>query len=194
MLAALAGSVLLNTTSVFAAEGIGKVFDDQVSTVEREVLGLAQKMPADKYDFAPTSPGTFTGVRTYALQVRHVATYIYRIAASVSGEKAPVEIGPTDNGPDTLKTKDEIIAYFQGRAGFRSQGHGHAQREEHVRPGALALRPRNDARVAAAAFLGMHSNDHYGQMVVYARMNGVIPGGAPPRGGQRQVQVAYHVN
>ena len=90
MLAALAGSVLLNTTSVFAAEGIGKVFDDQVSTVEREVLA-AQKMPADKYDFAPTSPGTFTGVRTYALQVRHVATYIYRIAASVLGEKAPVD-------------------------------------------------------------------------------------------------------
>ncbi len=132
MLAALAGSVLLNTTSVFAAEGIGKVFDDQVSTVQREVLGLAEKMPADKYDFAPTSPGTFTGVRTYALQVRHIATYIYRIAASVSGEKAPVEIGPTDNGPDSLKTKDEIIAYFQGRAGVRPQGHGHTQREEHV--------------------------------------------------------------
>ena len=35
-------------------------------------------------------------------------------------------------------------------------------------------------RVAAAAFLGMHSNDHYGQMVVYARMNGVVPGGEPP--------------
>jgi len=41
MLAVLTGSVLLNTPSVFAAEGIGKVFDDQVSTVEREVLGLA---------------------------------------------------------------------------------------------------------------------------------------------------------
>ena len=39
-------------------------------------------------------------------------------------------------------------------------------------------------RVAAAAFLGMHSNDHYGQMVVYAGMNGVIPGGSPSSGGQ----------
>ena len=144
MLAALAGSVLLNTTSVFAAEGIGKVFDDQVSTVEREVLGLAQKMPADKYDFAPTSPGTFTGVRTYALQVRHIATYIYRIAASVSGEKAPVEIGPTDNGPDTLKTKDEIIDYFKGALAFAHKAMGNAQREEHVRPGTLAFRPRDD--------------------------------------------------
>ena len=40
-------------------------------------------------------------------------------------------------------------------------------------------------RVAAAAFLGMHSNDHYGQMVVYARMNGVIPGGGAPPGRAR---------
>jgi hypothetical protein len=39
-------------------------------------------------------------------------------------------------------------------------------------------------RVAAAAFLGMHSNDHYGQMVVYSRMNNVIPGGAPPPAGK----------
>jgi len=39
---------LVTAPAVFGAEGIGKVFDDQVSTVEREVLGLAQKMPADK--------------------------------------------------------------------------------------------------------------------------------------------------
>src|SRR5690349_3027638 len=87
--------VLCMAPSAFAAEGIAKVFDDQISTIEREVLGLAQKMPADKYDFAPASPGTFTGVRTYALQVRHIATEIFRIAEALNGEKAPVEIGPT---------------------------------------------------------------------------------------------------
>ena len=49
-------AILCTAPSLFAAEGLAKVFDDQLSTVEREVLGLAQKMPADKYDFAPTSP------------------------------------------------------------------------------------------------------------------------------------------
>jgi hypothetical protein len=39
-------------------------------------------------------------------------------------------------------------------------------------------------RIAAAAFLGQHSYDHYGQMVVYSRMNGVIPGGGPPADGK----------
>jgi len=165
---------------MFAAEGIAKVFDDQVSTVEREVLGLAQKMPADKYDFAPTAPGTFTGVRTYALQVRHIATYVYRIAASVSGEKAPVEIGPTDNGPDTLKTKDQIIDYFKGALVFAHKAMGTLNDKNMYDQVPSPFGRGTMTRVAAAAFLGMHSNDHYGQMVVYARMNGVVPGGAPP--------------
>jgi hypothetical protein len=179
-LAALAGAVLLNTPSVFAAEGLAKVFDDQVSGVEREVLGLAQKMPADKYDFAPTSPGTFTGVRTYALQVRHIATYIYRISAAVSGEKAPVEIGPTDNGPDTLKTEDQIIDYFKGAIAFAHKSMGTLNEKNMFDQVPSPFGRGTMTRVAAAAFLGQHSYDHYGQMVVYSRMNGVIPGGGPP--------------
>jgi hypothetical protein len=177
-------AALLAAPALFAAEGIGKVFDDQVSTVEREVLGLAQKMPADKYDFAPTSPGTFTGVRTYALQVRHIATYIYRIAASVSGEKAPVEIGPTDNGPDTLKTKDQIIDYFKGALTFAHKAMGTLNDKNMYDQVPSPFGRGMMTRVAAAAFLGMHSNDHYGQMVVYARMNGVVPGGGPPPDGK----------
>src|SRR6476469_969488 len=119
-----ASSVAMTSQHVFAAEGIGKIFDDQVSTIEREVLGLAMKMPADKYDFAPTSPGVFTGVRTYALQVRHIATEMFRIAEAISGEKAPVEIGPSDNGPDTLKTKDQIVEYFKTAIAFARKGVG----------------------------------------------------------------------
>jgi hypothetical protein len=177
-------AVLLTAPSVFGAEGLGKVFDDQVSTVEREVLGLAQKMPADKYDFAPTSPGTFTGVRTYALQVRHIATYIYRIAASVSGENAPVEIGPTDNGPDTLKSKDQIIDYFKGALAFAHKAMGTLTEKNMYDQVPSPFGRGTMTRVAAAAFLGQHSYDHYGQMVVYGRMNGVIPGGGPPPAGK----------
>ena len=175
-------AALLAAPAVFGADGIGKVFDDQVSTVEREVLALAEKMPADKYDFAPTSPGTFTGVRTYALQVRHIATYVYRIAASVSGEKAPVEIGPTDNGPDSLKTKDQIIEYFKGGLAFAHKAMATLNEKNMYDQVPSPFGRGTMTRVAAAAFLGMHSNDHYGQMVVYARINNVIPGGAPAAG------------
>ncbi|MEP6960997.1 MAG: DinB family protein [Acidobacteriota bacterium] len=155
-----------------APTGLAQVFDGQVTTIEREVLGLAQKMPAERYNFAPatgTPPnGTFDGVRTFALQVRHIATVMYQISSSVlGGEKPPVDIGSTDNGPDSLQTKDQIIAYFQGAIAFAHK----AMR---------SITPENAMqRATQAAFMGLHSYDHYGQMVVYARLNGIIPGGSP---------------
>ena len=182
-LALFAGSVALTSQQVFAAEGIGKIFDNQVSTIEREVLGLALKMPAEKYDFAPTSPGVFTGVRSYALQVRHIATEMFRIAEAISGEKAPVEIGPSDNGPDTLKTKDQIIEYFKASIAFTHKAVGTITDKNMNDPVPFG---RNGTKAYAAAFIGLHSYDHYGQMVVYARMNGVIPGGGPPPGGKQK--------
>jgi len=182
-LALFAVSVALTSQQVFAAEGIGKIFDNQVSTIEREVLGLALKMPAEKYDFAPTSPGVFTGVRSYALQVRHIATEMFRIAEAISGEKAPVEIGPSDNGPDTLKTKDQIIEYFKTSIAFTHKAVGTITDKNMNDPAPFG---RNGTKASAAAFIGLHSYDHYGQMVVYARMNGVIPGGGPPPGGKQK--------
>jgi hypothetical protein len=178
-LSVLAGLCL--APSVFAAEGIAQVFDGQISTIEREVLGLAQKMPADKYDFAPTGPGTFTGVRTFALQVRHIATEIFRIAEVLTGEKAPLDLGPGDNGPEALKSKDQIIEYFKTAIAFGRKGVGtitDKNMNDSVNFG------RNGTRASAAAFIGLHSYDHYGQMVVYARMNNVIPGGPPPGAGK----------
>lgn len=165
--------------SVFAADALGQIYDGQVSSIEREVLGLAQKMPADKYSFAPTN-GTFTGVRTFARQVRHLATVIYMISSSVSGEKPPVDIGPTDDGPEAMTTKEQIIPYFQGAVAFAHkamQSLTVANQMDQVKsPFGRGTMPR----IGAAAFLGLHTYDHYGQMVVYARMNGVVPGNAPP--------------
>ena len=143
-------------------------------------------MPADRYNFAPatgTPPnGTFDGVRTFALQVRHIATLMYELSAGILGEKAPVDLGATDNGPDTLQTKDQIIAYFQGAIAF-----AHKAARSITAENALLTIPAVDGRTtraAAAAFIALHSYDHYGQMVVYARLNGVTPGGAPPGAGK----------
>jgi hypothetical protein len=151
---------------------LSQVFDNQVNTIEREVLGLAQKMPADKYNFAPatgTPPaGTFDGVRTFALQVRHIATEMYALSSQILGEANPVDMGTDENGSNALQTKDQIIAYFQASIAYAHK----AMR---------SITPENQgAKAATAAFMGLHSYDHYGQMVVYARLNGVTPGGAPP--------------
>jgi hypothetical protein len=171
--------VMTIAPAIYAASPIAQIYDGQVSSVEREVLGLAQKMPADKYDFAPTN-GTFSGVRTFALQVRHIATIMYMISASVLNEKAPVDLGATDNGPDSLKTKDQILDYFRGAIAYSHKAMNSITEQNMLQQVPSPFGKGNMPRLTAAAFLGLHSYDHYGQMVVYARSNNVVPGNAPP--------------
>ena len=169
--------VLLGPATAFAQgppreQTLAQAFDGQVSMIEREVLGLAQKMPADKYDFAPktgTPPaGTFDGVRTFGLQVRHLSSVMYQLSAQILGEPNPVDMGTDENGSNALRTKEQIIKYFQDALAYAHK----AMR---------SITPQNAGRTAGpAAFMGSHTYDHYGQMVVYARLNGVTPGGAPP--------------
>jgi hypothetical protein len=170
---------LLTGSAAFGADDpVARVYDDQVKTIEREILGLAQAMPADKYNFAPTN-GTFTGVRTFALQVRHVATMIYTISASILEEKPPVDTGKTDNGPDTLATKDQIIDYFKGALAYAHKAVGSLTQKNMLDPVPSPFGRGTMQRMAAAGVIAYHSYDHYGQMVVYGRMNGVIPGAGP---------------
>lgn len=171
ILTILTAAALFGQGKAAQNQPLSQVFDNQIGSVEREILGLAQKMPADKYNFAPatgTPPaGTFDGVRTFALQVRHIATVMYDFSANVLGEKNPVDMGTDENGANSLQTKDQIIAYFQAAIAYAHR----AMR---------SITPENQgAKASAAAFIAMHSYDHYGQMVVYARLNGVTPGGAP---------------
>src|ERR1700733_15453940 len=82
-----------------------QVFERQLSNTEREVVGLTEAMPADKFNFAPNN-GLFTGVRTFALEARHIAFEINAVASAMLGEPIPGQ--EHDNGPDNLTTKDQI--------------------------------------------------------------------------------------
>ena len=83
-------SILFAAVTTFgadtAAPPVAKIFDQQLTSAEKEIVGLAEAMPADKYNFAPTS-GEFKGVRTFGLQVTHIATVIYEVSASVLSER-----------------------------------------------------------------------------------------------------------
>ena len=178
---------LLCCPAAFGADAVGQIYDGQVGAIEREVLPLVQAMPAAKFDFTPGdfSPGrgAFTGVRTFALQARHDATIIWRISASVLGEqKPPLDTGAGDNGPDSLKTKDQIVEYFKGAVAYAHRAMSSMTQQNMLDRVPSPFGPGKTTRLAAAAFLGLHSYDHYGQMVVYARMNGVVPPASAPRG------------
>ena len=160
----------------FAADSApdpGKVLDSQLTMIERELVPLAEAMPAGKYSFAPKN-GEFAGVRTFGQQVSHVAAVIYGVSASVLGEKNPTDMGKNENGPASLASKDQIVKYLKD-----SITYGHRAIASVTAANMMDLVPgfgkSKVPRLQMATVPVWHSFDHYGQMVVYARMNGIIP-------------------
>ena len=163
---------------IFAADPLAAFYDGELKGVEKDVTGLAGAMPANKYDFAPTN-GSFTGVRTFAQQVKHLATVMYVVSAAALNQKPPVDTGTGENGPDSVRTKEQILAYLKGAFAFahKSIATLTAQNQlENVKSPFGGTMPR----VLTASMPTSHSFDHYGQMVVYARMNGVVPPASMP--------------
>ena len=68
-------------------------------------------MPEAKYDFAPTTQGEFKGVRTFGLEVKHMAVANYALGAGILGEKPPIDLGGP-NGPASIKSKAEIMKFL----------------------------------------------------------------------------------
>jgi len=142
--------------------------------LEHELVPLAEAMPADKYQFAPTHGG-FKGVRTFGQQVGHVGAVMYMVSACVLGEKAPAEAGEGENGPATLKTKDDYVKYLKGAVAYSHKAMNSLTSANLTSMVKSAFGNDKVPRVNMASVVMWHSFDHYGQMAVYARMNGIVP-------------------
>jgi hypothetical protein len=164
--------------TVFAADRpatpVSKVFDNDLKNIENELVPLAEAMPADKYSFAPTH-GEFKGVRTFAQQATHVAAVLYVVSAAVLGEKNPSEMGADENGPANLKTKDDIVMYLKAAFAYGHKAMNSVTVQNMMDPVPVPWSKNGVPRASMATEATAHSFDHYGQMVVYLRMNGIIP-------------------
>jgi hypothetical protein len=173
----LSGSLMYAVDS--PAPTVSTMFDKQLSSVEREFVSLAEAMPADKYSFAPTQ-GEFKGVRTFAQQVKHVAATNYGVASMVLGEKPPVDIGKDEKGPDSMTSKDEIVKFLKG-----SFAYCHKAEATLTKDNLTDMIDMGEGQKAARGYFAnipiWHSFDHYGQMVEYARMNGIVPPASRPQ-------------
>ena len=162
---------------IMAQDPVAKMYDDQVTLVEDAVLSLAEAMPSDRYDFVPTD-GAFAGVRTFGEHIRHVATMIYMTSALVLEERSPYGPGAQNNGPDEICSKDEIVRFLKESLTYARRAMAFLTDDNRTDPvpSAFGTMPRS----AVAAGVAYHSFTHYGQMVVYARMNGVVPPASVP--------------
>ena len=144
------------------------------------IVSAADAMPADKYGFAPTD-GEFKGVRTFGQQVKHLAATNHILAAAALGEQPPADAGD-EVGPETVRTKAEILDYLNGS--FAHLGKAiDANRDKNgtVKSSPISpLKGTETTRLALTVETMIHAFDHYGQMVEYLRMNGVVPPASRP--------------
>jgi len=145
------------------------------TAVRRDIVEAAEAMPADKYGFAPTV-GEFKNVRTFSGQVKHLAATNYILAAAALGQPAPLEAGD-EAGPDSLITKAQVVAYLKGSFDALERAVD-AIGDPRVRVKSSPISPfqaGSATRLSLIAEALIHAFDHYGQMVEYLRMNGVVP-------------------
>ena len=154
-----------------------KAIDSELSIIEGEMMSAVKAMPAEKFGFAPSAaifvPGQkteFATVRTFAQQATHVAAANYSMYADLSGLKPDADVA----GLSKLTNKDDVVAALAGSFAF-------------ARKAIATITPANafevvklgeggtQTRATAAQFAISHDNDHYGQMVEYLRMNGIVP-------------------
>jgi uncharacterized damage-inducible protein DinB len=141
----------------------------------RTLVETAEAMPADKFGFAPTV-GEFANVRTFSHQLKHLAATNFILAAAAMGEAPPTDAGD-EQGPDSVVTKAQHVAYL--RASYDAlERAARAIGDTRIPVGSSPISPfpRGTAtRIALISESLTHAYDHYGQLVVYLRMNGVIP-------------------
>jgi uncharacterized damage-inducible protein DinB len=161
--------------SALAQDEIPKNIADSIGGPLRyaqgQFLSVAEAMPEDKYSFIPTA-GNFKGARSFAEQVKHVACANFAFFNQIEGKTTPelCEKG----GPAKATTKAELLKYLRDSFDYGNQVLATINAQN-----ALA---RVDGRYAGPnTRLGMavtavwHIADHYGQIVEYLRMNGIVP-------------------
>ena len=131
----------------------------------------------DKFDFSPEklniSGSDYKGVRTFGQQLKHVAASNYLIWSPITGEKAPDTVND-GKGPDNMTAKADIIKYLKDSFAFGHKAVATLNDSNLVQPIIRNNKPPT-TRLFLATFAAAHAFDHYGQLVEYLRMNGIVP-------------------
>ena len=165
---------LINTS--LGQQSLTPAVERLFTKIESDILTAAEAMPEDKFNFTPESlkieKSNFKGVRTFGGQILHLATDNIFMWSAITGDSIRADIEDV-NGPKTLKTKKEIIEYLKssfiiGHKVISTLTNQNAMDE-------IDYMWRKLPRLDLTFYALTHSNEHYGQMVVYLRLCGIIP-------------------
>jgi uncharacterized damage-inducible protein DinB len=148
----------------------------QFNKIETDILTTAQAMPESKFDFTPESLGVdnanLAGVRTFSGQIMHLATDNILIWSVITGDSVRADIEDV-NGPRNIKSKQDVIGYLKNsfEIGRRAISTLTSQNAMDM----IQFRWRKLPRLDLAFYALTHANEHYGQMVIYLRICGLVP-------------------
>jgi uncharacterized damage-inducible protein DinB len=138
---------------------------------EGNFLGVAEAMPDDKYSFVPTA-GKFDDVRSFGEQVKHVACAQFAFFNEFEGKKPPE--GCEKGGHEPAKTKPELIKYLKDSFDYSNRVLATLTTQNALeRVEGRYAGPNTKLGISVVAV--WHITDHYGQLVEYLRMNGIVP-------------------
>jgi len=150
-----------------------KSFDGMLSDFEKEFVPLAEAMPAEKYDFAPSAAifvagqgSEYATVSTFRQMVLHVASANYFYGSKVGAMKPDVDVKALAD----IKNKDAAVAALKASFVFAHKAFATLTVQN-----AFESAQGTNTRASLAGGLVAHASDHYGQLVEYLRMNGIVP-------------------
>jgi uncharacterized damage-inducible protein DinB len=166
-------------------ETVASAFLRSMAFQEYQVRSAAEAMPEELYTFRPAE-GKFKNekpefgpaeMRTFAEQVKHVACANFAFASELDGQKPPeaCDMG----GPDPAKTKRELLIYLRNSFVAINKSFTAITAKNQFDPIEGPYAGPN-TRMGLAVVVIWHNADHYGQMIVYLRLNGIVPPASRP--------------
>ncbi len=155
------------------ADSPSKVVIDSWNDIGRKLTAMAEDFPEDKYDFKPTP-----AQRSFAEQLLHAAGSNYYFINPLTGKKPPAE---EDLKRDKYKTKADVVAMVKKAFG---DGAAALQAKGDKGMSDLVVEPFSNQQMRVSDFAyGFieHSGEHYGQLVVYYRLAGLVPPESRPK-------------
>ena len=172
-LPAHAQDAMKKDTPIKPPDGPSKVVLDSWNEIGRKLIAMAEDFPEDKYDFKPTP-----AQRSFAAQLLHMAGANYFFTNLAIGQKPPSEEDPKR---DQYKTKADVVAFVKksfadGAAAIKAKG-DKGMNDLLVDPFA-----HQQVRVYDMAYGFIeHCGEHYGQLVGYYRLAGLVPPESRPK-------------
>jgi hypothetical protein len=168
-----------------AKETAGSAIVRNFGFEEYQFRSAAENMPAEKYNYRPAQ-GNYGGVypgygpkelRTFGEQVKHVACANFAFSAELDGKTPPP--GCDTGGPSPAKTRDELVVYLRDSFKALEKSLGAITKENMFQPIEGPYAGPN-TRLGLATVSIWHVADHYGQLVLYMRLNGIVPPASRP--------------